>query len=68
MHFREAAIAPDGAVFDPALGEFVLPYEVVRQATNPAGTLTEFLQSTYAAAADLAKWDRAALERIPVAP
>ena len=29
--------------------------------------LTDFLESTYAAAADLAKWDRSALEREPVA-
>ncbi|MEO6114582.1 MAG: DUF5996 family protein [Sphingomicrobium sp.] len=68
LHFREAAIAPDGAAFDPGLGEFVLPYEVVRRASDPAETLTEFLQSTYDAAADLGRWDRAALERDPVAP
>ena len=68
LHYREAAIAPDDAVFNADLGEFVLPYEVVRQATNPAATLTEFLQSTYDVAADLGHWDRAALEREPVAP
>jgi hypothetical protein len=45
------------------LGEFILPYDAVRQATSPADLLLDFLESTYAAAADLAKWDRAALER-----
>jgi hypothetical protein len=43
--------------------EFILPYEVVRRAKEPERTLMRFLQSTYEAAADLGKWDRAALER-----
>ena len=54
--------------FDSDLGEFTLPYAQVRSAPNPAAMLTDFLESTYAAAADLAKWDRSALEREPVAP
>ena len=37
-------------------------------AADPEGTVMAFLQSTYAAAADLAKWDRAALDRLPIAP
>ena len=45
------------------LGEFVLPYDAVRQASNPDALLLGFLQETYEAAADLAKWDRQALER-----
>jgi hypothetical protein len=61
--YREATVAPDGARFDDALGEFVLPYEAVRTATDPDATLLAFLQSTYDAAADRAGWDRAALER-----
>ena len=44
-------------------GEFVLPYETVRTAASPDDTLLEFLQTTYEAAANLAHWDRAALER-----
>ena len=68
LHFREAEVAPDAARFDPDLGEFVLPYAAVRSSTDPAATLTEFLESTYAVAADLAHWDRAALERDPVVP
>jgi hypothetical protein len=64
--FRAASIAHGR--FDETFGEFVLPYAAVRAAQDPAKMLGEFLQSTYAAAADLAKWDRAALERAPVAP
>ena len=54
--------------FDEAYGEFVLPYAEVRAANEPARMLTEFFQSTYDVAAGLAYWDRAALEREPVAP
>jgi Family of unknown function (DUF5996) len=52
--------------WDPALGEFVLKYDEVRKAESPEDALMEFLQTSYAAAADAAKWDRKALER-PVA-
>jgi hypothetical protein len=61
--FRDASVGPPPAHFDDALGEFVLPYEAVRTAGDPDATLLEFLQSTYVAAADLADWDRKALER-----
>jgi len=54
--------------FDETFGEFVLPYADVRAATDPKRMLSEFLQSTYDRAADLAHWDRPALERDPVAP
>jgi hypothetical protein len=54
--------------FDEGFGEFVLPYAQVRSADDPARMLLEFFQTTYDAAADLARWDRAALEREPVAP
>lgn len=54
--------------FDETFGEFVLPYANVRAASDPDRMLTEFLQSAYEAAAGLAHWDRAALERAPVAP
>jgi len=43
--------------------EFVLPYDAVRTSASPDETLLGFLQTTYAAAADLGGWDRAALER-----
>ena len=61
LHNR--SIAPDGAHYDETLSEFVLPYEIVRTASDPDAVLLEFLHTTYAAAADAARWDRAALER-----
>jgi hypothetical protein len=60
--FAEAKVKPDKAFFSKILGEFILPYDAVRLAADPDATLMEFLQSTYDAAADLAKWDRKALE------
>jgi hypothetical protein len=60
--FGSASVAPAAARFDPALGEFLLPYEAVRTAPDPDAALIAFLQSTYAAAADLGHWDRTALE------
>ncbi len=61
--FKETRVEPDGACYSPDLGEFVLPYEVVRTAASPDAALLSFAQSTYAAAANLARWERAALER-----
>jgi hypothetical protein len=60
--FADAKIAPAEAYFDPKLGEFVLPYEVVRTSADPESMLMEFLENTYRAAADLGRWDRNALE------
>jgi len=60
--FRTTKVRPDAAFFSTELGEFILPYEAVRSAARPDEVLLEFLQSTYEAAADAAKWDRAALE------
>ena len=54
--------------FDSTYGEFVLPYAEVRGAPDPARMLGEFFESAYEVGANLAKWDRAALEREPVAP
>jgi len=48
--------------FNETLGEFLLPYDDVRKASNPEALLLEFLQSTYEAAAETAKWDRKELE------
>lgn len=61
--FAQSPVAPDAAFYSPDLREFVLPYDAVRQSESPDDTLLEFLQATYEAAATLAKWDRAALER-----
>ena len=60
--FADAAVEPAIARYDSTLHEFVLPYDDVRRAVDPERTLFAFLQSTYAAAADLAGWDRGALE------
>jgi hypothetical protein len=60
--FASAAVSPAQARFDSELGEFLLPYDAVRTAPDPDAALLSFLQSTYEAAADLAGWDRAALE------
>jgi len=56
-------VKPDGAFSSRELREFILPYEAVRSAELPDAALLEFLQSTYAAAADLGRWNRPALER-----
>ena len=45
------------------LGEFLLLYDDVRTAADPEAALMDFMQSTYEAGANLAKWDRPALER-----
>jgi len=67
--FAKCEVGPGGAFWSEELGEFLLPYEDVRRAASPDEPLLEFLQSTYDAAADLAAWDRAALERrLPPAP
>ena len=61
--FDRASVKPAAARYDSALGEFLLPYEAVRTTPSPRQTLLDFLQSTYEAGADLAGWDREALER-----
>ena len=60
--YREYSIAPAQARFDPNFGEFVFPYEAMRQSPDPDAALLEFLQTTYDAAANSAHWDRAALD------
>jgi hypothetical protein len=61
--FAEAKVLPAAARYEAALGEFVLPYAAVRSAADPSAEVLAFLESTYVAAADLGKWDRARLER-----
>jgi hypothetical protein len=60
--FGKSRVRPAAALFSQELGEFLLPYDAVRTAADPDALLLEFLQSTYEAAANLARWDRAALE------
>lgn len=61
--FAGAPVRPDDAFYSTDLREFILAYDVVRQAASPDDTLLDFLQTTYDAAANLAGWDRASLER-----
>ena len=61
--FAAARVAPEGAFYSQDYREFVLPYDRVARASSPDDTLLEFLQSSYEAAATLAAWDRAAVER-----
>lgn len=61
--FRERSVLPKEARYHEDLREHVLPYDVVRRARDPDGTLLAFLQSTYEAAAELGGWERDSLER-----
>jgi hypothetical protein len=61
--FANVRVEPAAAFYSSQLREFILPYDAVRQSESPDNTLLDFLQSTYDAAADLGKWDRALLER-----
>ncbi len=61
--FRDLAVAPSGVFYSDELGEFILPYDVVRTSIEPDRTLLEFCQTTYEAAATTGDWDRPALER-----
>jgi len=61
----DATIRPDSARWVAARGEFILPYEAVRTAPDPAATLMSFLESTYDVSADLGRWDRSLLEERP---
>jgi hypothetical protein len=63
--FADYPIGPQAAFYSPEFRQFLLPYEAVRTSPDPDRALLEFLQSTYAAAADLAGWDRSQLEADP---
>jgi hypothetical protein len=60
--FARAPVLPPQAQYDEQLGEFILPYDVVRTARDPDTTLLSFLQTSYEAAANTGNWDREALE------
>jgi hypothetical protein len=60
--YAEARVEPAEAFYNAEMGEFLLPYDAVRTAVDPDAALLAFCQSTYDAAADLAAWDRNALE------
>ena len=61
--YAQSGVHPAAAYYDTDLKEFLLPYEEVRRSPSPRQALRKFLQSTYESAANLGKWDRAALER-----
>ncbi|TDC51562.1 hypothetical protein E1281_20275 [Actinomadura sp. KC345] len=63
--FADHPMGPSEAYYSRENGQFLLPYEAVRTAPDPDKALTEFLQTTYEAAAELGRWDRAALEVDP---
>lgn len=63
--FADYTVGPDAAFYSADFKQFLLPYEAVRAAADPDRALMEFLQSSYAAAADLGGWDRASLEDDP---
>jgi hypothetical protein len=64
---KEAAVQPSAAYYHRELGEFILPYEAVRTAPDPAAAIRTFIDSTYDRAATLGGWDRAALDRSALA-
>jgi hypothetical protein len=61
--FGEASVAPKGAYWLDAMGEFVLPLDVVRESESPDEALYEFLRTTFDAAAELGEWDLSAYRR-----
>ena len=63
--FKDVRAQPDAAFYHRELGEFILPYEAVRTSDSPEAAIRTFVESTYEQGADLAKWDRVALEHWP---
>ncbi len=61
--FADAPVLPRDGAYNRDLGEFILPYDAVRRSSAPDDDLLAFAQSTYEAAANLAHWNRAELER-----
>jgi Family of unknown function (DUF5996) len=62
--FAAQPVEPEAAFYHPTMHEFVLMYDDVRQAASPREALLNFLQTTYEAGANLARWDRKELERV----
>jgi hypothetical protein len=61
--YADYPVSPGAACYSRDAGEFILPYDVIRELADPEQALLQFFQSTYEAAAQCAAWDRAALER-----
>jgi Family of unknown function (DUF5996) len=64
--YGDAKLKTAAGLYEKDLGQFILPYDAVRNADNADALLLDFLQETYEAAAELGKWDRKGLERQPV--
>jgi hypothetical protein len=60
---KESPVQPPAASYNREMGEFLLPYEAVRTAPSPDGSIRNFVETTYAQAATLGGWDRKALDR-----
>jgi hypothetical protein len=60
--FKSAPVRPAEAFFDGRFGEFALPYDAVRRASDPDAAVQEFFQTTYEAGANIGGWDRSMLE------
>lgn len=58
---RRQPLRPDAAYWQPDGPLALLPYEAVRTAADPKGTLLTFLESAYQAGARTARWDAAHL-------
>jgi hypothetical protein len=63
---KTAQVQPQSAYYHRDLGEFLLPYEAVRTAVDPAAAIRAFIDTTYDRAATLGAWDRASLDRAAV--
>lgn len=63
--FADSPVGQSGAFYSEQFGEFLLPYEAVRNSEDPDRVVMEFFQTTYLAAAELSRWDRKALEIDP---
>jgi hypothetical protein len=61
--FPDARVRPEAAFYSLEIHEFIMPYDAARRSEVPEDAVLQFLESTYAAAADLGHWDRGALER-----
>jgi hypothetical protein len=59
----DGKVRPAAAAWDKTLGEFIFKYDAALAEASPEKALLEFVESAYSAAADSARWDRAALER-----
>jgi hypothetical protein len=60
--YREYQIRPKEAYYSEEMREYILPYEAVRNASDPDQMIHEFLKATYLACAERGRWDREELE------